>query len=76
VNVATSLALFAMIALIIVLWATLRLLRAARLRRRGFGVDAEDRRLRADPRFTEMWVQQYRPETPPAAEREEPPLAR
>ena len=33
-----------------------------RLRRWRRGMTAEERRLRDDPRFAEMWVKQYRPE--------------
>ena len=69
----TALALFLAIALIVFAWAGARLIRAMRLGRRGFDIDAEDRRLRGDPRFTDIWVQEYRPEPPPDEKKEPPP---
>jgi hypothetical protein len=49
---------------VIVLWAAARLLRAARIRRGGLDVSAEERRLRHDPRFTQAWVDDVKKDTP------------
>jgi hypothetical protein len=73
VKLGLSLLLLALMGIVVFGWAALRLIHAARLRKRGFGVHAEDRRLRDDPRFTEIWVQQYRKEPPP--EEKGPPAA-
>lgn len=58
---------------IVGVWTVARVMRAIRLGRHGFGVGAEDRRLRDDPRFTDAWVKQFRPGPP--ADRQEPPPA-
>ena len=61
-----SLAILTIIGIVagIVIWAMVRLARAARLRKRGLDVSAEDRRLRDDPRFTGIWVQQLKNDPP------------
>lgn len=44
---------------VLALFVVLRAL--IRLRRWGRRLSSEERRLRDDPRFTEMWVKQYQP---------------
>jgi len=56
---------------VISIWAAARLIRARRLHRRGLGLTSEDRRLRDDPRFTELWVRQLK-EDPPAGPDDRP----
>ena len=51
-------------AVIVVVWSAARLMRARELRRRGLGIGAEDRRLRDDPRFTDIWVKQLKKDPP------------
>ncbi len=61
-----NLAILSLLAIVavIVIWAAARLARASRMRRGGLDVSAEDRRLRTDPRFTEVWVQHLKKEAP------------
>lgn len=59
-----ALLLLVAMAIIVVVWSGARLMRARELRRRGLDIGAENRRLRDDPRFTEIWVQQLRNDPP------------
>lgn len=50
---------------ILVAWSVARLLRARKLHQRGLNLRAENQRLRDDPRFTEIWVKQFKPDPAP-----------
>ena len=61
-----ALVLLATITVVVTFWVIFRIVRVRRRHRAGFGIGDEERRLRDDPRFTELWVKQLPKNEPPA----------